>query len=157
VTGSATGIGAAIAITFAQAGANVVINYTKSKAEAEATAELARERGAEVRIVSGDVAKDEDCRRLAQAALDAWDGSTFSSTMPAPPNSPHIMISTRWTARTSPVSTRSMSSGVPDDPGVPRCVESGRRRRVVNISSIAGTAGVGSSVAYAASKARSIR
>ena len=28
--------------------------------------------GAEVRLVQGDVAQDEDCRRLAEAALAAW-------------------------------------------------------------------------------------
>ena len=37
VTGSATGIGAACAIDLAKKGARVVINYTKSEAEAAAT------------------------------------------------------------------------------------------------------------------------
>ena len=42
VTGSATGVGAAAAIMLAERGCNVVINYTKSKAEAETTAATCR-------------------------------------------------------------------------------------------------------------------
>ena len=40
VTGSATGVGAATAVMLAQKGCNVVINYTRSKEEAMATAQL---------------------------------------------------------------------------------------------------------------------
>ena len=38
VTGSATGLGAAVALRLADQGCNVVINYTKSEAEAETLA-----------------------------------------------------------------------------------------------------------------------
>src|SRR5215472_17935706 len=72
VTGSATGIGAAVAVTLAKRGANIVVNYTKSGTEARATADAVRRAGAEVRLVQADVSKDADCRKLAQAALDAW-------------------------------------------------------------------------------------
>src|SRR5579871_1840798 len=72
VTGSATGIGSAVAIGLANRGANVVVNYTRSKQEAEETAEKARKCGVEVRLVQADVASDEDCRKPAQAAEDAW-------------------------------------------------------------------------------------
>ena len=40
VTGSATGVGAATAVLLAEKGCNVVINYTRSKEEAMATAQL---------------------------------------------------------------------------------------------------------------------
>ena len=42
VTGSATGVGAAAAIMLAEKGCNVVINYTRSKDDAEETAEQCR-------------------------------------------------------------------------------------------------------------------
>ena len=51
VTGSATGIGAAVAVALSEAGANVVVNYTRSGAEAEATARLAENAGVDVRLV----------------------------------------------------------------------------------------------------------
>ena len=69
VTGSATGLGAAIAVGAARRGAKaVILNYSKSRTEAEATADAVRSAGAEVEIAQGDVAEDADCRRIAEAA-----------------------------------------------------------------------------------------
>jgi NAD(P)-dependent dehydrogenase (short-subunit alcohol dehydrogenase family) len=47
VTGSATGVGAAAAIMLADRGCNVVVNYTRSKDEAEETAQICRSKGAD--------------------------------------------------------------------------------------------------------------
>ena len=52
VTGSASGLGAATAQILATPGARLVINYSNSKAEAEATAELCRKQGAEVLVIT---------------------------------------------------------------------------------------------------------
>ncbi|MCC7199137.1 MAG: SDR family oxidoreductase [Gammaproteobacteria bacterium] len=72
VTGSATGVGAAVAIMLAQRGCNVVINYSRSRDEAEATAAECRACGVEAIAVRGDVADDADCRGIVAAAIDAW-------------------------------------------------------------------------------------
>ena len=64
VTGSASGIGAAVAISLAEAGARVVINYSKSEAEAHETATTAQRAGGDVRVVRGDVSSDADCCAL---------------------------------------------------------------------------------------------
>ena len=69
VTGSASGLGAATVQQIARDGARLIVNYSSSKKEAEETAELCRKAGAaEVLVVQGDVAKDEDCKKLAAAA-----------------------------------------------------------------------------------------
>ena len=69
VTGSASGLGSATAGLFAKAGARIVINYSNSQKEAEATAEACRKAGAgEVVVVQGDVSRDEDCKRIVAAA-----------------------------------------------------------------------------------------
>src|ERR1700720_4855640 len=68
VTGSASGLGAATAAILAQGGARIVVNYSNSHKEAEATADLCRKAGAEVVVVQGDVSRDEDCRKIAAAA-----------------------------------------------------------------------------------------
>ena len=68
VTGSASGLGAATAAILAKGGARIVINYSSSKKEAEATADLCRTAGAEVVVVQGDVSRDEDCKKIAAAA-----------------------------------------------------------------------------------------
>ena len=71
VTGSASGLGAATAQILATQGARLIINYSNSKAEAEATAEACRKQGAEVLVVQGDVSRDEDCKKIA-AAAQGW-------------------------------------------------------------------------------------
>jgi len=68
VTGSASGLGAATAAILAKGGARIVVNYSNSKAEAEATADLCRDAGAEVVVAQGDVARDEDCKNIVAAA-----------------------------------------------------------------------------------------
>src|SRR5215813_1138528 len=69
VTGSASGLGAATSGILARGGARIVVNYSNSKNEAEATAEACRKAGAkEVIVVQGDVARDEDCKKIAAAA-----------------------------------------------------------------------------------------
>jgi hypothetical protein len=71
VTGSASGLGAATAAILAKGGGRIVVNYSNSKAEAEATADLCRSAGAEVVVVQGDVSRDEDCKKIAAAAA-SW-------------------------------------------------------------------------------------
>src|SRR5579862_4926157 len=69
VTGGATGLGAAITLGCAKAGAAVVIIcYRNSRSEAESVAAAARLAGAEAIVLQGDVSDDGDCRRIAKAA-----------------------------------------------------------------------------------------
>ena len=68
VTGSATGVGASAAIMLAERNCNVVINYTRSKDEAEETAAECRSKGVEAITYQADVSEDEQCRGMAQAA-----------------------------------------------------------------------------------------
>lgn len=72
VTGSATGVGAATAILFAQKGINVVVNYTKSRKEAEETVRECEKYGVGVLLVQADVASDEDCQRLAKECFEKF-------------------------------------------------------------------------------------
>lgn len=154
VTGSATGIGSAVAIGLANRGANVVVNYTRSKTEAEETVEAVSKTGADVRLVQADVARDEDCRKLAAAAQDAWGrvdilinnaGTTKFVTNHADLDS----LSAEDFARIYSVNV------IGPFQMIRACIEGLRANKdgaVVNVSSIAGVAGIGSSVAYAASK-----
>lgn len=152
VTGSATGVGSATARLLAEQGCNVVVNYTKSKAEAEETAEACRASGAKAITVQANVAEDADCAKLVQACIDAFgrldhlvnnagttkfvdhhnleglDGDDF-----------------RWIYSVNVVGPYQMIKHA-----APHMRKNGGS--VTNVSSIAGVTGLGSCIAYAASK-----
>ena len=67
VTGSARRLGRVIALTLARAGANVVVNYHRSRAEALATAREIAALGVEVLAVRADVAKPAQVQAMFRA------------------------------------------------------------------------------------------
>jgi NAD(P)-dependent dehydrogenase (short-subunit alcohol dehydrogenase family) len=157
ITGSASGLGAATAAILAKGGARIVINYSSSQKEAEQTADLCRSAGGEVVVVQGDVSRDEDCRKIAAAAapwgrldalvnnagitkhmphdnLDGLSAEDFQRLFGVNTIGPFQMVRATRTL---------LEAGAK---------ASGRASSVVNVSSVAGISGIGSSVAYAASK-----
>jgi short-subunit dehydrogenase len=73
VTGASSGLGAAMADTFAKAGAKLTL-FARRQKELDLTAERCREAGGEVTIVAGDVTDLEDCRRLVEVAVTTYGG-----------------------------------------------------------------------------------
>jgi|SRR3989338_3761206 len=65
VTGASRGIGKAIAMSFAKNGANVVINYHKSKDSAVKAVKEAEEYGAEAIAVKADVSDFDEIKKMA--------------------------------------------------------------------------------------------
>ncbi|WP_458759404.1 SDR family NAD(P)-dependent oxidoreductase [Afipia sp. TerB] len=158
VTGSASGLGAASAVILAREGARLVINYSSSQKEAEATADLCRKSGAaDVVVVQGDVSRDEDCKRIAAAAekwgaLDALINNAGTTKHVAHDNLDGL--SAEDFQRIYAVNTIGPYQMVRATRALLEAgaKETGHASAVVNVSSIAGIAGYGSSVAYAASK-----
>jgi glucose 1-dehydrogenase len=81
VTGGTSGIGQAIAVRFAEFGANVAINYLRSAEEAEDTEEKVHACVASVRqmgvrdvLVQGDVSKEADVVGMFEDAVDKLGG-----------------------------------------------------------------------------------
>jgi NAD(P)-dependent dehydrogenase (short-subunit alcohol dehydrogenase family) len=154
VTGGATGLGAAIALGAAKRGAKaVVLNCTKSLKEAEATADLLRSAGAEAVIAQGDVAEDADCRKIAAAAqkfgrLDVLVNNA-GITKHAQNHANLDALSKEDFLRLFSVNTVGPFQMIRACRGL---LEAAERSSVVMTSSIAGVTGMGSSVAYAASK-----
>ncbi|WP_432947492.1 SDR family oxidoreductase [Kribbella sp. CA-253562] len=60
ITGSARGIGKAVALRFAQLGANVVVNYSSNAANAEQALKQVHQYGAQAIAVKADVSKAAD-------------------------------------------------------------------------------------------------
>jgi 3-oxoacyl-[acyl-carrier protein] reductase len=72
ITGSSSGVGAATARLLASLGCNVVVNYSTKKEAAESVAEECRQAGVDVLVSGANVASDDDCRAVAQQARDRW-------------------------------------------------------------------------------------
>lgn len=72
VTGAARGLGRAIALELATAGAKVVVNYAGSEGKAAEVVEKIRAAGGEAFAVQADVSQAEDVERLVKAALEGF-------------------------------------------------------------------------------------
>ena len=151
-TGSGTGVGAASALALARRGYDVLINYSKSETEARASEAACRDAGAQTLLVRADVADDADCRTLAQAVQTRW------GRLDALVNNAGISTFTgaaNWDALDAAVFHRILDVNVLGTFQMVRaCVAllKASRGAIVNVSSIAGALGIGSSVPYVASK-----
>jgi 3-oxoacyl-[acyl-carrier protein] reductase len=154
VTGSATGMGRSTALMLAERGCHVVVNYTRSEAEAEQTAADVEARGAAALLVRADVSSDAECREMVQTTLGRFGrldvlvnnaGTTYFVPHPDLEGLTEEMWDrilavnvkgTFFMARAAAAAIRSSGGGA-----------------IVNVSSTAGVRAGGSSIAYAASKA----
>jgi 3-oxoacyl-[acyl-carrier protein] reductase len=72
VTGSARGLGKAIALKLASNGANIVLNDIPSSESLDETAEEFKKAGYKVVITRGDVRNSEDVKAMIAAGVDAF-------------------------------------------------------------------------------------
>lgn len=72
ITGSARGLGKAIAERYAALGADIVINYSKDKASADEVVSNITAMGARVIAIQADVSKVADLEKLFAAAKEAF-------------------------------------------------------------------------------------
>ena len=153
VTGSSSGVGAATVKLLASKGCHVVVNYSRSREAAEKVAKDVRSMGVEALVCQANVAEDSDCKSMVDEAMAKWG---------------HIDTLVNNAGTTKFVPHHQLDGLDKDDffnlYGVnvvgpyqmTRAAESALRASgdasIVNISSIAGIRGIGSSIAYAASK-----
>ena len=152
VTGSATGVGAATALGLARRGYNVLINYSKSKSEAQETEAACRAAGADTLLVQGDVADDAACRAMVDAALSRWqrlDGLVNNAGITT------FAGAGNWDALDASVFQHIIGVNVVGTFQMTRAAVphlKAQQGAIVNVSSVAGALGIGSSVPYVASK-----
>jgi 3-oxoacyl-[acyl-carrier protein] reductase len=150
VTGGGTGIGAAVVRRLATRGVRCVINYASSRDDAQA---LAVEAGGGAIAVQADIVEDAACRALVAAALDTFGRVDF-------------LVNNA--GRTKHMAHEDLDGLDGDDfldiyrlntvaafqmaRACAAAMRAGPHSAVVNVASIAGVHGIGSSIAYAASK-----
>lgn len=152
VTGSATGVGAATARILAGRGWDLVINYSRSQSEAEATQAACRAAGADTLLLRGDVSQEADCRALAAATVERWgriDALVNNAGMSV------FGADAAWDALDMEAFQRIYAVNTVGAFQMARaCLPQLKAAQgcIVNVSSIAGSLGIGSSVPYIASK-----
>ncbi len=154
VTGSAVGVGRATALDLARRGANVVINYARSEDEAREAVRLVEAEGARALLVRADVSKDAEVQAMVQQTAAAFGGL-------------HILVNNAATTHfVAFPDLDGMKEEYWDDifavnvkgaffaaRAAAKVMRASGGGAIVNIASVAGQRAIGSSIAYAASKA----
>ncbi len=153
VTGGGTGIGRATSLLLASEGADVAVNYSRSRLEAEATVADVHDLGRNSIAVCADVAVEsavlEMVDRVAEelGRLDILVNNA-GTTVFVPLADLEALTDEAWdpvfdvNVKGAFYCARAAISKMPETGG-----------QIVNVASIAGTSGQGSSIAYCASKA----
>lgn len=154
VTGGGTGVGRATALALGRRGCSVLVNYSRSKDDAESTVAEVRALGVRAVAVQADVADDAACRAMVDAAvrelgrLDVLVQSA-GTTVFVPHHDLEGLRDEDW-ERIFAVNVK----------GAFQCARAAKAAmlandggEIVHVASTAGINAVGSSIAYAASKA----
>lgn len=155
ITGSATGIGAACARVFARQGWRVALSHLdeSTRAEAQAVSDDCQAAGGETLLQTLDVRDDAGCRRYVQAVLQRW-GHIDALINCA--GTTRFIAHTDLAALDADEFHRTYDVNVVGAYQMVRAsaeaLQASGQGAVVNISSIGGVLGRGSSMAYAASK-----
>jgi 3-oxoacyl-[acyl-carrier protein] reductase len=153
VTGSATGIGRESAILFAAEGADVVVNYSRSKDEATQTRDDCAKYGVRALLIAADCSREDDVKAMVDQAVYELGGvdilvNNAGRTRFVPLPDIDDLTDQDWDSILQlNVKGAFYASRA--------CVPSMRQRGgglIVNVASIAGMTGAGSSIPYAVSK-----
>ncbi len=72
VTGSSSGIGAAVAITLAKAGYNVIVNYSRNPDSGAKTVEACNQAGSDTLLIQCDVSSEQSVKDMVAAIKDKY-------------------------------------------------------------------------------------
>lgn len=156
ITGGGTGIGRAIALQLARDGVNIALNYSRSEEEARKTQEEIKALNVECKIYKASVAKDDEVRQMVQQVIADFgqlDILVNNAGMT------HFVDHKDLEGMKDEYWDEIMNVNVKGLFHTCRAAAEELKKQkgcIVNIASIAGLNGTGSSIAYAASKAAAI-
>ena len=153
ITGASRGVGKAVAIMLAEKGWNLTLTCSNSLKEAEEVAKECNDLGAETLVLVSDVSDDLKCRETVDRTIEKWNKlDTLINNAGRTVFNAHENMSGLTTEdfveiyKTNTVGPYMMIKESE------KYLRKSPIASVVNIASIAGVIGVGSSIAYVASK-----
>ncbi|ADF40294.1 SDR family NAD(P)-dependent oxidoreductase [Priestia megaterium] len=154
ITGGGTGIGKATALKLADRGAKLVINYSNSETEAKKVVEEIIEKGGTAFAFKANVASEHEVNNMIDRTITQFgrlDGLVNNASITAQISMNDLESATDdvWDSLYD-VNVKGMFHCV--KAAVPH-IKKQKAGAIVNVGSIAGTTGIGSSIPYAATKA----
>ncbi|MEH7583292.1 SDR family NAD(P)-dependent oxidoreductase [Priestia megaterium] len=154
ITGGGTGIGKTTALKLADMGAKLVINYSSSETEAKKVVEEIAEKGGIAFAFKANVANEQEVNAMIYQTIAQFgrlDGlvNNASITAQIPMNDLESVTDDVWDSLYD-VNVKGMFHCV--KAAVPH-IKKQKAGAIVNVGSVAGTTGIGSSIPYAATKA----
>jgi 3-oxoacyl-[acyl-carrier protein] reductase len=154
VTGSAVGVGRETAIELAKRSANVAINYSRSRIEAQETVKIVGQLGVEVVSVQADVAVDDEVRRMVERTLEEFGSIDVLVNNAGMTN---FVDFADLEGLSEEIWDRILAVNLKGPFFCSRAVAPAMKKAgqgiIVNVASTSGIRATGSSIAYAASKA----
>jgi 3-oxoacyl-[acyl-carrier protein] reductase len=153
VTGSATGAGRAVALRFAREGYAVAVNYSRSEAEAQETFAAVRAHGVPALLCKATVADDAQVRAMvARCAKELGGLDVLVNNAGTTHFIPHTDLEAVTDAAWDEIFQVNLKGAFYTCRAAMPMLKA-RRGSIVNVSSVAGVLGHGSSIPYSASKA----
>ena len=154
VTGGGTGIGKAISLLLAKKGAKVAIVYSKSKAEAEDTTKIIQNNRAQAIAIKANVTNNTQVKKMVQYVMKNFGRIDYlvnnaSITSQLPFNDLDLINDETW----DNLFATNVKGMFHCARAVVPFIKKNGKGAIVNIGSIAGVNGLGSSLPYAVSKA----
>lgn len=154
VTGAAVGIGREIAVRFAERGAKVAINYSRSESEAKETLEAVEKLGAEGILVKADVSNEQDVATMVGETVKRFGTvdiliNNAAITEIIPLNDLESISTEIW----KNILDVNLNGTFFCSKAVSRVMREKGSGIIINIASLAGLRPIGSSIPYCVSKA----
>ncbi|GCE21545.1 SDR family NAD(P)-dependent oxidoreductase [Dictyobacter kobayashii] len=154
VTGGGTGIGRATSIELARRGASVIVNYSRSQVEADETVQAIKDAGGRAIAIQADVVQDSEVRSMVEQVVQHFGTidllvNNASITRHIPMDDLESATDEVWDELYG-VNVKGMFYCAR---AVAPLMKQNKQGAIVNVGSIAGLAGAGSSLPYAVSKA----
>ncbi len=153
VTGASRGVGRAVAILLAEKGWNLTLTCSSSLEEAQKVAKECNDLGAETLVFTADVSDESKCQETVQKTINKWKRlDTLVNNAGRTVFNAHENLAGLSSEdfveiyKTNTVGPYMMIKEAED------FLRQSPNASIVNIASIAGVIGVGSSIAYVASK-----